>query len=473
MRRLPGDFPHRDFFNAALREYKRCRTYWYVPKARALNDDNVQFCVQTLRIIFDDFLNKRWDTDTQDDLLSILIKQGLLRPTRSNAARRDRTALSRIVKRLLGTLGLLWVEDNQEIVITDAGFALIAASEGNEDLRPIVEGQVAKIQYPHYPLRPEWSPSESFGIVPHLFLLQTLQAADYCLSFDEYELFVNLACKQEDLSRILKYIRRWRDLDEAEATVLRQIFQSVPMQGDASQCRFDRIHKSAPYQRAFYCYPSYLQVDGGTIRCREPEKIAEMVQQQLPTLKITHFKCQEDWFGYLGDPEQRPSWFTYLSHAVQTATSQKQVVSELAQHQSKLSEEETQKIKRLELEKAIESSYVEHPELLYGIEQGLQLKGRQVNTPIGRMDLLCCGQDGKYVVIEIKAREAEDSVFGQILRYMGWIHRNYEDGENNVRGIILAEQFPTKARYSRIGLLKPDGEEFMKFRQHGFPIEGG
>lgn len=33
----------------------------------------------------------------------------------------------RIVNQLLGTLGFLWAEQDQEIVITDAGFAMIEA----------------------------------------------------------------------------------------------------------------------------------------------------------------------------------------------------------------------------------------------------------------------------------------------------------------------------------------------------------
>ena len=102
------------------------------------------------------------------------------------------------------------------------------------------------------------------------------------------------------------------------------------------------------------------------------------------------------------------------------------------------------------------------------LEDGLQLVDRQVVTPIGRIDLMCRGADGKYVVIEIKAKDAEDSVFGQILRYIGWVHSNYDDGRNNVRGIILAGYFSDKARYSRIGLLKDDSEQFLRFRQHVF-----
>ena len=53
---------------------------------------------------------------------------------------------------------------------------------------------------------------------------------------------------------------------------------------------------------------------------------------------------------------------------------------------------------------------------------------------------------------------------------MGWIHRNINDGKDNVRGIILAGSFPEKARYSRIGLLKRDYETFIKFKKHGLNL---
>ena len=50
------------------------------------------------------------------------------------------------------TLGFLWAESDQEIVI-DAGFAMIAALANDEPLRPVVEQQAVKLQYPH-PLLP-------------------------------------------------------------------------------------------------------------------------------------------------------------------------------------------------------------------------------------------------------------------------------------------------------------------------------
>lgn len=219
---------------------------------------------------------------------------------------RDRTALPRIIKQFPGTLGFLWAESDQEIVITDAGFAMIAALANDEPLRPVVEQQAVKLQYPH-PLLP----------------------------------------------------RKYREN-----------------------------------------------------------------------------------FG-----------------------------EEVEQHEERLSEEESAEITRLQIEKAIESAYADNPELLHMLEAGLQLVGRQVETPIGRIDLLCRGSDGKYVVVEIKAKGAEDSVFGQILRYIGWIHSNYPDESGNVRGIILASQFLDKARYSRIGLLKPDAEQFLQFHRPRFAVD--
>ena len=56
------------------------------------------------------------------------------------------------------------------------------------------------------------------------------------------------------------------------------------------------------------------------------------------------------------------------------------------------------------MRRAIESSYAEYTDLLHTLEPGLEYQGRQVETPIGRIDLLCRGTDGKHVVIEIKAK---------------------------------------------------------------------
>lgn len=483
----PRRFPDDVVLRAALAEYRRATTYWYVPKARTLNDRNVAAQVAMLEVISEEFPGSPWNQKTQNALLTRLIEEGIHDPQTQGGRLQDSLALVRINKVLLETLGLLWVQQDQELVVTDAGLALLLAKDDGDERRRLIEAQVAKLQYPN-PLTRESSAAAFRGVLPHLFLLQTLQRTDYRLTFEEFEVFMNLATEQADADRLTGYVARWRALTDDERDAARASFARVrarrkpdtpvpplarPRDAGGKGTRGNRIKLSGSYQRAFFGYPSYLAIDNAEreIRCVSPEAVDALVREQVDGLKVATFDSPEAWFAYFGDPEQRPSWFTYVALAVETAASEEEARTEAERHVGRLSETEAATVRRLQIEKAIESSYAEHPDLLHTLEAGLTCEGRQVETPIGRMDLLCRGSDGKYVVVEIKAREAEDAVFGQILRYMGWIHRNYADGADNVRGIILASHFPERARYSRIGLMRPDAETHLRFRRHAFAGE--
>ena len=483
---LPRGLPDDEVLRSALMDYRKATTYWYAPKARTLSDENVSVCARILHIIFEEFLGSTWNTGTQDALLDRLTETGVNEPRAEGGTLQDRTALVRIIKVFLETLGLLWVQDDEELVITDAGLALLLAEDELDSRRKLIETQIAKVQYPNPLLNQQWAKDFS-GILPHLFLLQVLQRADYRLTFEEFELFVNLATSQADLDRIVSYIASWRLISESERRGFLNAFRRVPVRrpnqgiprlvsprksGDRGT-RINRIRLNASYQRALFGYPSPLRIDNSIkeIQCTSRDAVDVLIREQITDLKVTTFATPEAWFSYFGDPAQQPSWFTYVALAVEEATSAEEARSEIEEHEEKLSIEETVALRRLEIEKAIESSYAEHTDLLHTLEPGLEYQARQFATPIGRMDLLCRGSDGKHVVVEIKANEASDAVFGQILRYMGWIHRNFEDGDNNVRGIILASHFPERARYSRVGLLRPDADQHLKFRRHGFATE--
>lgn len=471
---------------AALAEYRKATTYWYVPKARTLNERNVAACAEVLHIISEEFLGSAWTIETQDALLGRLTEIGVNEPRITGASLQYRTALMRIIKVFLGTLGLLWVQDDQELVITDAGHDLMLARDNAAAQRNLIEKQVAKVQYPNPSLNKRLA-SDFSGILPHLFLLQVLQRVDYRLTFEEYELFVNLAVSHADTDRIVGYIHRWRNVGETGRKAFRKTFHRVPVRRPnqrvprllrsqktgATNTRLNRIRLNSSYQRAFYCYPSSLTYNNANqeIHCTSRDAVDTLIREQIDDLMLSTFESREAWFAYFGDPEQQPSWWTYVSLAVEAASSEAEARAEIEQHEGKFSKEETASLRRLHIEKAIESSYAEHTDLLHMLEPGLEYQGRQVETPIGRIDLLCRGTDGKYVVVEIKANEANDAVFGQIFRYIGWIHRNFEDGKDNVRGIILAGQFPVKAHYSRIGLLRDDSDPHLKFHQHGFATE--
>ena len=474
---IPRDYPNHDVLRAALREYADCRTYWYVPKVRTLNANNIQICARTLAVISDEFSDAIWNRETQDALLDRLTAEGLLSPTKPSSAQEDRTALVRITKDLYQTLGLLWIADDQTPIVTAAGLQLVDALDDPTAANRIIARQVSKFQYPN-PAMPAKYRSGFEGVLPHLFLLEVLARTGQAITRDEYDLFVNLTTSHEDIERICNYINAWRSLSDSQRGKLRSRFGMIPMRSAEppnpnASTRSVRIRRTSSYQRSIFCFPSYIEIDDSSreIRCADVDLARTILETGRANAKVTAFQHPAGWIAYFEDPTQEPSWFTYVAHHVMNAETPTDADAAISEHQEKLSGDERREVRRLQIERAIEHSYATQPDLLHTLEPSLQFEDRQVKTPIGQMDLLCRGADGKYVVIEVKARPADDAVFGQILRYMGWIHRNYEDGEHNVRGIILANEFSDKAQYSRIGLMRDDAGDHLKFRRHAFAVE--
>ncbi len=167
--KFPSNLPKYEVMRAALAEYREATAYWYVPKARTLNEGNVAACAEILYVIFEEFLGSAWTTKTQDVVLDRLTEIGVNEPRVVGGTLQDRTALIRIIKVLLETLGLLWVQEDEEPVITDAGFALLLARDDVDAQCRLIETQIVKIQYPN-PLLSQRSASNFRGILPHLFL---------------------------------------------------------------------------------------------------------------------------------------------------------------------------------------------------------------------------------------------------------------------------------------------------------------
>lgn len=482
-RRLPRTLPFRDIWNEFIAEYSQCTTYWYVPHTRALNDDNVGVIQAILGVIFEEFLDHKWSPETQNEILVRLREQNIVDPYRPDGTFMDRAALVRIWKKFLETLGFLYVRDDKEIVITDAGLGMLVAED-----KPsvVVETQIARYQYPNPVVAGPYG-GDFPGILPHLFLLQVLRETDDRLSVDEFDLFVNLSREHSDLSRIVRYVKTWRDLGLAERQSIMQTVERIPMRtdrqerlfadGPALPRRYRRIKNVSAYARAFFTYASYLALntedEDAAITCSQPAVVRQLVEQSTSDLKISAFDSLESWIAYYGDPKQRPTWYTFLVAEIEQANDQRDVARVLEEHkvevERRLTPEERKDIQRREVEKAIETFYAGQLDL---IEAGLKLvdDGRQYGTPIGRLDLLCRAATGEYVVVEFKADEADDSVMGQILRYIGWVYRNLADGKDNVRGFVVASTFPEKVRYARIGMLRKDHGKFIGFKEHGLDL---
>jgi hypothetical protein len=76
------------------------------------------------------------------------------------------------------------------------------------------------------------------------------------------------------------------------------------------------------------------------------------------------------------------------------------------------------------------------------IDSNLTVINRQLKTPIGIIDLLAKDNDNTFVVIELKKEKTDDRTVGQILRYMGYIKKQYN--QELVKGIIMVPKITEK-----------------------------
>jgi len=67
--------------------------------------------------------------------------------------------------------------------------------------------------------------------------------------------------------------------------------------------------------------------------------------------------------------------------------------------------------------------------------------GQQFPVDTGRIDILAIKKDeSEYLVLELKRGRASDKVVGQVLRYMGYVHREYCQDGKTVKGAIIAHE---------------------------------
>ena len=467
--RLPARFPNRALFEHLLAEYGSRPSYWHVPKIRRLDDAQIARMSGQLALIDAEFSGRQWELEAQNELIQQMIESGTA-PFSQPTADSDAQASRRVaIKTNLEMFGLVWALSDQPIRLTAVGREL-AAAEGREARRVIIERQIRRFQYPS-PLAPtHWKhyDSSSRGLFPHRFLAQLLKMVGGRVAFDEYDYLVNLARSRQDLTQIVEWILAWRELAEHQRVQLRQVLEAVPLVVGPlhdPKRRAASIRANSKSSRAFFGFPRPLIVDADAeMITLDPDAVDGEMSNRGMDPSILRFASKADWLAHYGEsgdhPASRPDSLPRADRAALTAKLAK------APPSTEWTAEE-----RRQVEGELETAYAEDPDLLQTLEPGLCFEDRQVWTPIGTMDLLCRGADGKYVVVEVKVGEAEDAVFGQILRYIGWIHRNFEEGEGNVRGIILAGGFTDKARYSRIGLLRDDAEDFLRFRTHAFATE--
>jgi RecB family endonuclease NucS len=108
---------------------------------------------------------------------------------------------------------------------------------------------------------------------------------------------------------------------------------------------------------------------------------------------------------------------------------------------------------QISLEGDLESFIVKD---LTSVEDGLSQyqgdRGEQFSVESGRIDVLAVDKEGSFVVIELKAGTATDSVLAQVLAYMADVKKTLAD-QKRVRGIIIAYDFSNRLT-SAVSLLE-------------------
>jgi hypothetical protein len=89
-------------------------------------------------------------------------------------------------------------------------------------------------------------------------------------------------------------------------------------------------------------------------------------------------------------------------------------------------------------------------------------KAVEFNTGVGEIDILARDRvKGDWVVIELKKGRSDDTVVGQILRYMGWIRKHKAGEGEKVRGIIITGGASDRIKYA---LYASEGIEFFNYK---------
>lgn len=470
---LPEEFPFRDKFLEFLGRWRRAGRILQAPTGRKVSPENIPALRHIVHLLVDEeegWSERDWNRDTQGDLLDRLIEDGTVDPTADEEAATDPTALPRMLVAVLKRLGLVRVEGGH-LVATDAGVAFVDSDD--EGALRLLSRQAVKVQHPS-PDTPADYRDEFEGILPHLFLMQVLDKINRRLTRDEHLLFVNIAKSQDELSYVAGLIDLYRQLSEDQQADLITTARVV------NGSRYTKANNNFIYQMGFYTLPPYLHYDDNAklVIVTDEEWFNEILDHVADDLVVPTFETEADWIAYIGDPDQGPDWWTWINREIERAESAEEaqrIVEENRERVEALPDDRRAQVQRKQVEKSIEDFYEEHPQV---IEEGLAVyvddegrNGRQYPTDVGPVDLLCVDENGTLVIVEIKVDEAEDGVFGQILRYMGWLHAQHPGARDNVRGIILAGSFPDSAKYSRIGLGIGRGDDvnrFLQFETHGF-----
>lgn len=398
-----------------------------------------------------------WDQDLQMELFDRMVDSGIITPTARNQSINDRLANLRNYFNLLKKLGLAYRNKEGKLFISDAGTEFMNADEA--EIGDILERQLVRLQFVNPSLQAEGY--EKFQLYPYLFVLRLLRILpDNVLLQDEFLLFVAYAESGEELGLIADLASYYRSLERGEQLeILDYADKSYPDHANT------RVHLG------LFGATSTLGFEESELFVRNPAKLNYLIDNYR-TLKYIEYERFEDWFSYIGSPEDEWEIKDIVTYYVEQGREEKaRTLTEDAHLRVDLEEEEKNLRDLLEevfSESVLEGALERNPGV---IEPGLTLVegGRQFPTDVGPIDLLCRSYRGRYVVVELKKGRASDKVIGQALRYMGWVSL-YMSPTDFVEGIIVGRDISDKLRFAIRGMQHE--ESIVRLKEFALSADG-
>lgn len=452
---------NKDYWNKFIKAYTADNSYWYVPKGKTINQENLFLLRDQLRIL-KKYQGKDW-REYQKVYTEELGKKKLIEHRAKRQKNSDFTAISRMLKVIFNLLGVAWVDDESKIYLTTTGDEFIKSNKLNE----IVRKQLLKYQFYNPSYREEHF--KSIKVFPHLFLLKILFGfPNTGITKEEYILFVSRAKSADQLQEKVEFIREYRELNKEEKNgILNKLRKAkIKEKGEASRRTsiFNTIFLNYSYSLNFLTYPDYIRIlkNKITLNRKRKNEIESIIKEHDENAVYVDFENEKDWFSFYGDFAKDSSYLNALNYYEDKTNIHKSLeIFRDAQERNLIPLEEKEenyieaRIKEKMLEDFLEFKLAE-------LEQGLVLVKRQYPTLVGPIDILAKDKDGNYVVIELKKGRSSDRVFGQITRYIGWIKENLNP---NVRGIVVGSPIEDKLVYSRKGL---NNLERVKLKEFNF-----
>ncbi len=186
--------------------------YWYIPKGLTVKEENFALIKDRLTIL-KGYEGSNW-SKVQSKFVNDLTKKKLFERRVDHDDLGDNAAIGRMFKVVVSNLGLAWINEDENVFITDVGNKIISSNAKKTHL--LINNQINKFQF----YNPSFARKEGFtniNLLPIQFLCEVINELDEkYISKEEYILFISKKKFHNDVENTIEEIIRFRNLSDNE-----------------------------------------------------------------------------------------------------------------------------------------------------------------------------------------------------------------------------------------------------------------